>query len=315
VAVLTRVNSTLLPVQVALLDAGIPTMRPLDARVLERTGVRAALAWLRVGVDPGSIARADLAETIRRPSRRVSRNVVDMLTKRATNSVRGIRGLGDRLSGGDAPKLEEYADDIDAVARAARRSTAAALTAIGTTVGLGSAMDSLDDGRAEADRSSHGDDLRALQQVAAMHPDAATFEHWLREMLAAPAPVEGAMVTLSTVHRIKGQEWPVVVVFGADADAFPHRLATDVEEERRVFHVAITRASEEVVVVADASGPSPFVAELDGSRPRVGLRAGRARDGDGSGRERGRAVAGALRAVRPRTPLPVIAAGPPPYSA
>ena len=41
----------------------------------------------------------------------------------------------------------------------------------------------------------------------------------------------------------------------------PHRLASDIEEERRVFHVAITRGSESVLVVAD--GPkSPFITEM-----------------------------------------------------
>ena len=271
VAVLARVNSRLLPVQVALAQAGIPTDLPLDARVLERTGVRAALAWLRVATDPSRIARADLSETIRRPSRRVSRNVVEMLTKRATTSVADVRRLANRLSGGDVRKLEGYADDVDAVARAAAGGTAKALAAIGATVGLGSAMDDLDSGRAEADRSSHRDDLKALQQVAALHPDTATFGDWLREQLA-PRPVTEGAVTLSTVHRVKGQEWPVVVVFGADEEVFPHRLATDVEEERRVFHVAITRASEEVVVVADATSVSPFVGELEGLRPKEPLR-------------------------------------------
>jgi DNA helicase-2/ATP-dependent DNA helicase PcrA len=271
VAVLARVNARLLPVQVALGEAGIPTNLPLDARVLERTGVRAALAWLRVGVSPAHISRADLAETIRRPSRRVSRNVVEMLTKRASTSVADVRRLAARLSGGDVGKLEDYAHDVDAVARAAERSTASALAAIATTVGLGSAMDVLDSGRAEADRSSHRDDLKALQQVAALHPDATTFGEWLRAQLSA-RPVEEGTVTLATVHRVKGQEWPVVVVFGADEEVFPHRLATDVEEERRVFHVAVTRASERAAVIADATSPSPFVAELEGQRPRSPLR-------------------------------------------
>ena len=52
-------------------------------------------------------------------------------------------------------------------------------------------------------------------------------------------------VHLATVHRVKGREWPRVVVFGADAGLFPHRLADDVEEERRIFHVAITRAARD----------------------------------------------------------------------
>ena len=60
---------------------------------------------------------------------------------------------------------------------------------------------------------------------------------------------------------MKGQEWPHVVVHLADADQYPHRLADDVEEERRLFHVAITRASGHVTIVTGAH-PSPFVAEL-----------------------------------------------------
>jgi superfamily II DNA helicase RecQ len=63
-------------------------------------------------------------------------------------------------------------------------------------------------------------------------------------------------------------EWPRVIVFGADAGAIPHDLADDIEEERRVFHVALTRAIDQVVVLADESRPSPFLAELDGSAPR-----------------------------------------------
>jgi DNA helicase-2/ATP-dependent DNA helicase PcrA len=290
-AVLTRVNSSLLPVQIALAQAGVATNCPLDRRVLDRTGVRSALAWLRVGVAPGSIARADLLETIRRPSRRVSRNIVDMLTRRSRTSVAEVRRLADRLSGGDVAKLCDYADDIDGVGQAARRDTAAALRAIGTTVGLGDALDTLDQSRSEADRSSHGDDLRALQQVAALHPDAATFGVWLAAALERQ-PSEADVVTLSTVHRVKGQEWPVVVVFGADADAFPHRLATDVEEERRVFHVAVTRASEAVTVIADAGGPSPFVDELTGAAgagsPARARRARRGADGGGTDRAGGR---------------------------
>jgi DNA helicase II / ATP-dependent DNA helicase PcrA len=68
-------------------------------------------------------------------------------------------------------------------------------------------------------------------------------------------------VLLSTVHRVKGQEWPHVVVHLADAEQYPHRLADDVEEERRLFHVAITRARRHATIVTGAR-PSPFVDEL-----------------------------------------------------
>ena len=81
-------------------------------------------------------------------------------------------------------------------------------------------------------------------------------------------PAQPDAVTLSSIHRVKGREWSRVVVFGADRGAMPHDLSRDVEEERRVFHVAITRAVDEAVVMADRSRPSRFLAELDGSAPQ-----------------------------------------------
>ena len=69
VAVLARVNSLLLAPHVALAEAGVPVDSVLRPDVLERTGVRAALAYLRIGADPDALAAADLAEVYRRPSR------------------------------------------------------------------------------------------------------------------------------------------------------------------------------------------------------------------------------------------------------
>jgi DNA helicase-2/ATP-dependent DNA helicase PcrA len=64
-------------------------------------------------------------------------------------------------------------------------------------------------------------------------------------------------------------EWDRVVVAGVTDGILPHRLAEDEEEERRVLHVAITRGRHRVVVLADASRPSPFLAELDGAAPHL----------------------------------------------
>ena len=52
IAVLTRVNALLLGPHVALHEAGVPLASALGPDVLERTGVRAALAYLRIGADP-----------------------------------------------------------------------------------------------------------------------------------------------------------------------------------------------------------------------------------------------------------------------
>ncbi len=142
---------------------------------------------------------------------------------------------------------------------AAGASTSRLLAVLVDEIGLGGAVATLDGTRRGMNRSAQGDDLQALRHLARLHDDPATFHRWLADRLAVPR--EPAGVTLATVHRVKGQEWPHVVVHLADADQFPHRLAEDPEEERRLFHVAITRAGSHLTIVSGDS-PSPFVAEL-----------------------------------------------------
>src|SRR6202035_769354 len=110
----------------------------------------------------------------------------------------------------------------------------------------------------------HSDDLRALIALGHLHPDPATFPDWLARMLSTPASRGG--VTLATVHRVKGLEWPHVIVHDVTSGLFPHRLSTDIEEERRVFHVAITRAKQSLALVADLGSPSMFLDELSEMR-------------------------------------------------
>ena len=267
IALLARVNSALLPVQVACAETGIPCTTPLGPSVLRRTGIRTALAYLRIGADPGRITREDVLETVRRPSRGIAPKVVDMLTGRPTTSLTDIRRLARRLTGRDAPKVEAYADDLATVAEACGGTTAEALRAVRQGIGLDDTMDALDATGKEADRSTHVDDLISLESVAGLHPEPADFEAWLRSALQRPQP-DGPCVTVSTVHRIKGREWEDVIVLGASEGSFPHRLSRDEDGERRVFHVAVTRARRRLVVLGDAAAPSVFVAELDGSRPR-----------------------------------------------
>jgi len=87
IAVLTRVNSSLLPVQLLLAEAGIPHRAAVGPWILERAGTAAALAYLRIAADPTRITRADLRATVRRPSRKISPKAIDMLARDAVTSL------------------------------------------------------------------------------------------------------------------------------------------------------------------------------------------------------------------------------------
>lgn len=263
IAILARVNSLLLVPQIALWGAGVPLKAPIGPEICERTGMAAALAWLRVAVDPEGLVPADLDLIRRRPSRGFPNWISKWFANcRTVGDLRAIeRRIDDERVAG---KVGEMADDIELLAKLAREGATARglLEAVRDRIGLGSAMQMLDGSKGTQATASHLDDLEALIGVSDMHPDPHTFEPWLRASLVESAGSEG--VTLSTVHRVKGREWERVAVFGVIDGIVPHRLSDDWEAERRVLHVAITRASDRCVVLADAERRSRFLDELSG---------------------------------------------------
>jgi DNA helicase II / ATP-dependent DNA helicase PcrA len=257
IAVLTRVNSLLAPVQVALGAAGISTHGGVGAEFADRAALRGSLAWLRLATTSGSLSKVDLDEALRNPSRPLRPNIASWVAEQT--SLEGLHRLAGRLNTPrESERVEAFAADIEMLQRLARNgaSTSTILLQLHDSMGMASTLSTLDTHRKGMNRAAQSDDLTAVAQLAVLQPDPAKFESWLRSELRRAWQPDG--VTLATVHRVKGKEWSVVVVHHADADQFPHRLATDVEEERRVFHVAITRGRSRVHVVP---GPrlSPFI--------------------------------------------------------
>jgi DNA helicase-2/ATP-dependent DNA helicase PcrA len=297
VAVLSRVNSLLLAPQVALREAGVPVASDLGEEVLRRTGVQAALAYLRLAADPGAMAGADIGAILKRPSRGgLPRWLPERLHKRGHWSVRALRQLCDTLQKDrERQNLMAVASDLERLAVAAKGGVRATLTFVRDDIGLGQAMGLLDSSKG-GQGGSNLDDLEALLQLADLHDEIDTFEVWLRGHLAL-ATDEGG-VTLATVHRVKGQEWDHVVLFGMTDGISPHRLADDLEEERRIVHVGITRARRRVVVLGDAARPSRFLDELEGRDPPLRAPAGRP------------VVAAATSVTTRRAPVPIVPGDP-----
>ena len=85
-----------------------------------------------------------------------------------------------------------------------------------------------------------------------------------------------ADIALGTIHSAKGLEYDQVIVADAMDDCLPSKESKDnaglMEEERRLFYVAVTRARQKLLITqsgfsfGDSAPPSPFVAETLGKQ-------------------------------------------------
>lgn len=122
------------------------------------------------------------------------------------------------------------------------------------------------------------DDLEQLAQLAERETDFAKFlaETVLQEQFARPGAAEDKeKIVLSTIHQAKGLEWEAVFILNVAAGQFPSERSTNenggLEEERRLFYVAITRAKKYLYVSYPLTGnlhsylqgPSQFLSEID----------------------------------------------------
>ncbi|MBW2274451.1 MAG: ATP-dependent helicase [Deltaproteobacteria bacterium] len=103
-------------------------------------------------------------------------------------------------------------------------------------------------------------DLEQLEQISAGYPSR---ERFLTELCLDPPNVTGDeagpphldedYLVLSTIHSAKGQEWDAVFVLNAADGCIPSDMATDkpeqIEEERRLLYVAMTRARDHLHVI------------------------------------------------------------------
>ncbi len=272
VAVLSRVNSVLLVPQIALAEADIPSTKPVGQGFLQRTGAAASLAWLKLAVVEGSLPGDALARAVKCPPRSLSPRLQSWVCEQ--RNVAALQRLSQRLNEQrDSQRVAEFADDIEGLRRLARPSggrlqaTTGQLLAAIDRIGVRASLEErLDGSRRAVDRSAHGDDVAVLLAIASLHDDPNDFETWLASHL--PINVDGPDqsgdrgVHLATVHKVKGRQWPHVVVYGASHALMPHRLAGDIEEELRIFHVAITRASRSLLILHDGR-PSEFIAAMD----------------------------------------------------
>jgi DNA helicase-2/ATP-dependent DNA helicase PcrA len=306
--ILYRTNAQSRPFEDALRRARIPYRIVGGVRFYERREIKDVLAYLQLAANAAD--EAAFARAVSWPRRGVGGVTLDRLRASAleggvtllaaAESATQIEGLPP--AGGRA--LVDFAAGVNALAELAREATVEeVIRECIRSFGVVPALEREEDG---SDRIANVTEL--LAAAAAFDPlevedtsaDATDLELYLQSA-ALRADIDDYAddqpgVTLMTLHNAKGLEFPVVFLVGLEEGLFPLARAMEtreeLEEERRLFYVGVTRAEDRLLVShADRrwrhgsemrADPSSFLAELPAEQVRlVTLSGSRGRSGEG----------------------------------
>jgi DNA helicase-2/ATP-dependent DNA helicase PcrA len=257
-AILYRTNAQSRVFEEALRRASLPYNIVGGFSFYERAEVRDVISYLKLALNPhDSIA---LQRVINSPPRGIGKQTLDEIGRRAKDygvsywetisiMTEQTEGLSPRAVSALKSFQKIVTELVSAVQQAAQTDTPVSdvVKAAILDTGYSNALKAENTDEAEAR-------LENLQELvnAAVDYDAQAGEG-LRDFIDHAALVsdvdqykQDAPVTLMTMHAAKGLEFPLVFIVGLEDGLFPHaRAATDaaeMEEERRLCYVAITRA-------------------------------------------------------------------------
>jgi len=291
--ILVRTNGLTRPIEEALRMSQLPYRISGGMSFYERREVRDILAYLRLMANPDD--DLSLLRALNTPRRGIGRKSVEQITEIARSKTCSLySAIAAAAVASDSPvgskiarELGEFVDLVEdyrhrmEAGRALADSAAALVDEIGYWGHLVSESSRPEVARWRFDNvESLIGGIRRYQT----DPDnlAPSLPDYLRRVsLLTSEDDDGESLNdrigLMTIHSAKGLEFPTVFVAGVEQDIIPHARSLEenggnVEEERRLFYVAITRARERLFLsscrsrtrrrdVVEAT-PSPFLEEL-----------------------------------------------------
>jgi DNA helicase-2/ATP-dependent DNA helicase PcrA len=272
IAVLYRANFQSRILEEAFLQHSV-AYQVLGVRFFERKEVKDVLSYLRAALNPDS--RADLTRVINVPPRGLGKVTI----------LKVLAGQRETLPAATKKKVDEFFTILGAIkikAEEGREKPSEIIKYIIKVTGLEQALKN----------SKHEDDLERLENIKELVTLATKYDEQpgtdgMESLLAdaALATDQDSMiktqnaVKLMTIHASKGLEFDYVFITGLEENLFPHRRmgdsadGVDMEEERRLFYVALTRARKKLFLTyagmrtifgsKTVNIPSEFMVEME----------------------------------------------------
>jgi DNA helicase-2/ATP-dependent DNA helicase PcrA len=250
-AIFYRVNAMSRLIEESLILAGLPYRIVKGLEFFERREVKDVLAYLRLIANPAD--ETSLVRIVNRPARGLGEKTIDRLARQAREAGADLWSVFNNpaavpdISPAAIPRLAKFAELVEGLRTEPVRPVADLVRAVYERSGL-RALHS-----AEEDRDAT-ENVEELVRAAASFDGDESAPGGVAEFLQRTALVSDAdayregsgAVSLMTLHTAKGLEFEAVLIVGCEDGLIPHARSgedgRDLEEERRLLFVGITRA-------------------------------------------------------------------------
>jgi len=279
-AVLYRTNAQSRSVEEAFVHYGIPYRVVGGVRFYDRKEIKDVMAYLRLIFQPED--RISFERVVNVPARGVGgKSLQNFFGWQVSERLTLLQALTevercDTLTPKARKSLGELGDILASLRRIMDEATVSGL--IDSLLRRIDYLHAIDDGTPQGE--ARAENVKELLSVAQEYAELG-LAGFLEEVSLVSdldsADFNGDAVTLMTLHAAKGLEFPVVFMTGLEETIFPHSRAlydqSEMEEERRLCYVGMTRAREELYMVYATSRllyggmqhnpPSRFLSEID----------------------------------------------------
>ncbi|MEO8217926.1 MAG: UvrD-helicase domain-containing protein, partial [Acidobacteriota bacterium] len=279
-AVLFRTNAQSRPFEEELLRANIPYTVVGGVKFYERAEIKDLLSYLRLAIRPHDTPAIE--RVINVPSRGIGATTVAALDEAATSNdvplwsvIEGdLPFLGDRAR----KAVREFREIVRDLQKASSNSIPEFIEYVMLRTGYRRVYENSRDPQDESRLENLDELLNSAREFSDNNPGAPLSEYLDSITLISDVdkyePQKG--VTLMTLHSAKGLEFSVVFLAGMEEGILPHSISRqeddDVEEERRLCYVGMTRARQLLYCIHCQTrrihgqfreqSPSPFLAEI-----------------------------------------------------
>lgn len=256
-AVLMRINALSRSYEQEFMKYGLPYRVYGGFKFFERKEIKDLTAYLRLLCNP--LDNEAVLRVINVPKRGIGDKSIEVLQKYADgNGFSVFDGVFDcdllDLNNGAKSKIRSFKDIISSLI--VDKETMTLTELVKSVIDKTNYMSCFEEKTEEnEDKKRNVNELLAsVEEFEKQNPQASLSEYLNGITLSSDTDEinDGNFITLATVHSVKGLEYRVVFVCGLDREIFPIErngsIDDDIEEERRLMYVAVTRARERLYI-------------------------------------------------------------------